>query len=638
MIPAPLAAALPLAEILLLCPAVFAACRRREMPISEAGAYAAVLPLMALSAIVQFALLWRTAWLAPAAEALLCAAALAAAWRWRCGLARDLAAMVAAAGRQPGMLCAAAGLLWGYLLLQALLLPPDSAQWPALAKALLLLQEGSGSAAGVLMTQGPINGLAPAAVFLRHGGDWGIGILGLLAHTGIVLAGYAGARRYAWPPTALTVALVLLGLPRLVLLAATPDPEILAAAAGALSLLALFRCMETPSAGELLLVALAIPFASADTTLGPAFPLVLAALGAALLTQRHGAAFLWRLLARRRVLAAAALVPLALFTQVWRPTLGRPHFDPNPDGLQGALVNSAHYLALGVDLPPAVNDLTEELLGRPLSGLMEGLGNAIALLLGFDPEGRGRFAVLWQTAPATCGFGPLALLLVAPAVLNSLLRGTRRLKSVALALSGYFALVCLVPAWRPENVGYLSVIFACSAPCLAYWLPPWRLSLRLKHGLQIAAALMGLYAAWGNSARPLLDPSPLAAAVLGRVPPGGAWATAWAAAWHESVWHQSRWGRDRFEPARRAMGERCVATLLAGAPPGGPLIFISPRPELAYPFVTGRPGSHLLPPGQSAGHGWVVRSQVCGEIAILVARSLSNAPPLPPAEPSHPEA
>ena len=85
------------------------------------------------------------------------------------------------------------------------------------------------------------------------------------------------------------------------------------------------------------------------------------------------------------------------------------------------------------------------------------------------------------------------MLLILPALGYALLRGPRRLKSIALALSVYVALVSLIAAWMPQNARFFTTFFVCTGFMTAFLLPPWRMTRRRRWTLQALRILILIY-------------------------------------------------------------------------------------------------------------------------------------------------
>ena len=446
-------------------------------------------------------------------------------------------------------------LVWSFLVCQAVLAPPDSDYWQPLTSILLLQQKGALFEKGALgpalaAMQQPLGILNISILYhlmLRYTTDLGIGLFGLMAYLSIGFSTYSLSRRYAWPPAAFTVTMIVMGMPRLVYLATTPGYRIIPAAAGLFCLLAIYRVVERPNILDLLLLLTAMLFLVAGTAMERAFGLVLVPLTAALLFRRHGTTIWWRLLARHRWSVAAAALPVLVLSQFWILLYDRSHYGVwfgydagvpalmNRDGILGTAANLFRYLLQSADFTQPVDRFLEWSLGLSLSGIAGWVHTRLLVPI-FQGAGAAEpFTLIWLPDERTSWFGPFGFFLVVPSLLYCLVRAPRRLKTVALALIAYFFLICLIPAWTPENVSYFTILFCCSGMCMAFFLPPWRISRRGRGLLQASAALLLLYAALGNAARPTISIGPLgrngtpvaeSGQRLRRLPPNGAAQTA----------------------------------------------------------------------------------------------------------------
>jgi hypothetical protein len=339
---------------------------------------------------------------------------------------------------------------------------------------------------------------------LRHHIRFGLGLFGFLAYLAVGFATYALARRYAWPPTAITVSLLVLSAPRLVLHAVTPGVEIASAASAVFVLLVLYRCVERPNPTDLVLMLLGIAFCTSAGPIGFVLPLILLGLSAVVLYRRHGGRFWWSLAeqARRRFLFA--LIPVVLFLQPWMwfcPDPGARAAIPavsawNPDGIPGGLANLLRYLLEALHPTAGIEHLVHALWGVSLTSVVQQIGNTVVVPL-FNGKGAAEaFRVQWGPTPSLSWFGPLAIALVGSAWLKSLLRGPRRLKAVAVALAGYLYLASLLPAWVAGNGRLFTPFWCCAGFMVAFLLPPWRFTRGGKLGLQTLCVVLLLWSCW----------------------------------------------------------------------------------------------------------------------------------------------
>jgi hypothetical protein len=583
--------------------------------LAESCAYGLITTLMALSLVFQSAFLVHLPAASLVIEALLVLLAVAFILRRR----SDLHLAVRAAGslcRQHPLACCTLGLVWAYLLLQAVLVPPDPMYWQPLVRVLdvahhrALFPYAVGARTGVLQAEPSVaNVLILPHLFLRCRSDVGIGLLGFTAYLSIGFSIYALSRRYAWPSTALTVALIAISLPRVVFLATSPGYDIIPTAVALFCLLAVFRTVETPNARDLYLFLLGILFMISPATLQLAFPIIMVLLAGLLLFRRHGVATWWHLVAARPWALPPLAVPVIIFSPL-PPLLhdllvegGRDiHTVPagfyNTDGLQGAAANAVRYLLQSIDLTQPVDSLLNWSVGFSSSGLLQKTYDTLLASI-FDGRGAAAAFHISRAADAqTAWFGPFAFILVVPAVAYAVRRAPRRLKAVAVALVGYVFLVFLIPAWRSVNVRFFDVFFLCGSVCTAFFLPPWRVNRRGRRLLTAISAALLVYAAAFNEHRPALN---LAAVWAQPSAPIGPSSRPQAGAGHlgavrpaGSIWSVSQWGRNRYWPAALVYGDDRLDSVdrLIAEPQRLGLVYA--EQALIYPFRRRFPAAMVL--------------------------------------------
>jgi|GEM_PF-583726 len=517
-----MAVAAAAAELCILALAAYSVLRARAHTGAEAAAAALLLPLVFLSALFQFAFvagLPRAAWVV---EVLAVGLSLAAIRRHRPMLTSALSDVAKGAAAH-SLLAVGAGGALAYLLLQALAVPPDWTNWTELAPMALLENRGSffpSNLAGGRLDAAidpmarPLNQQILFHLLLRAGTDRGLGLLGLAAYLSIGFSTYALARRYAWPPTALTAALVVVSLPRLVVQAASPGVELMAAASSLLVIVSLYRLIEQPNGDDFFFLLLFLLFSISDPMMGAAFPLILGALSTILLYRRHGGRIWRRLVVGNRLRALAALVPVLLLSQLWRPVVriaggeaaagAASGYLPNTGGLSGAAANLVRYGLETIDLTLPAESLAKWMFGVSPIQTLEGIYRLAAAPLFGHAGAAAPFSIRWLPEASLSWFGPLGCLLVGPAVIYAVLRGPRRIKAVGLALLVYGYLVTLIPAWHPGNARLFSAFFVCGGFCVAFFLPPWRLTKLRRYVLQAVSIGLLLYAVAMNAAKPVI--------------------------------------------------------------------------------------------------------------------------------------
>lgn len=358
---------------------------------------------------------------------------------------------------------------------------------------------------------GPSSGLSLGPLNLQalfyHSGRFGLGSgacgFGLLAHMAVGFSTYALARRYAWPPMALTVTLMVVSMPRLVALGIRPTPELVSAAAVTFSLVLLYRLVERHRPGDLFLFLLCILFSLDAQPMSLVLVLILLLLVAVVMVRRHGW-IVWReMLAVPPLKAALALVPILALAQLPALVLNLGHGQAplgglsavTDNGLLGGVVNLLRYLLISFDLTEPVRRLLLGLTGVDLDGLLRGVDTLVSTrMTGPDLRGTAFLPVFSGRGPV--GFGPCVPLFVLPALLHAFMRGPRRLKALGVAWGGYLYLAALTVAWRPDAIGLLTPLYAASGFVVAFSLPPHRLRRRGMRLLQALSLLLLAFTFW----------------------------------------------------------------------------------------------------------------------------------------------
>ncbi len=490
----------------ILCAAGFALFRRWEYTLAESAAYAIITTLMLLSFLFQAAFLMGNPGLSPGIETLLSLLAVTTLvlLRDHIFMGWQVARNFISAFPIPGKILFVG---WCVLMFQAVLLSPGESHLSSLNPVLLFQQHGRFF---VPVTDEPVSALFPVnAIILPHlvlrlNAHAGICFFGFLAYLSIGFSTYALARRYSWPPTAFTVAMVVVSMPRLVYLSASPGGEIIPAATAVFCLLGINRVVEQPNIRDFLLLILGILFGISGDEISLIFPCILVILSCVLLIRRHGTGTWLAIMVRNPGATIAALFPALVFSQCWlflhnmlyadRWIGSATSFPRNPDGIQGALANLARYILESAHFTWPADRLLNWMMGFSLTGTLQRIYDMLVFPFLGNNGATIPFAIQWVPGASLSWFGPFAFLLVLPALFYAMMRGHRRLKAIAIALIGYVYIVTLILAWTPENARFFSVFYACGGFCIAFLLPPWRFTRTGKRILQVTSAILLFYA------------------------------------------------------------------------------------------------------------------------------------------------
>ncbi|BBO68239.1 hypothetical protein DSCA_21690 [Desulfosarcina alkanivorans] len=486
------------AETAVFILAGFAWLLSREYTLAEAGAGAVVLVFIALSLVHQLSLLSGSLLPGFVLESTALATVFFLGFRRLPDLPRWWAAMsnlvrqeAFSAGTIAGAWSVMAGLLVvGWWSLDP---PPPAFPWHGLR---------FGTIPGAFWRFAGADAIEPlnAQALFFHTARFGLGAdacgFGLLAYMAVGLSTYALARRYAWPPMALTVTLMVLSMPRLVALGRWPSAEMVSTAAVVFSMLLVYRLVEQHRSGDLRLFVLCTFFSLSASPLSVALVPVMFLLMTVVVVRRHGWLMLRELAAAKPFSSFLVLLPALVLAQIPVVLVNLANAHPlwggailfESGGLTGAAANLLRFFFASVDPTGPVQQMLVWLVGLDLNRLLAVGYTTLAAVFG-HPGANTPF-VPFFSGSGSMGFGPFAPLLVLPAMFHAMVRGPRRLKAVGVAWAGYLYLAALVVAWHAGSPEALTPLYAANGFAVAFSLPPWRLRRRGMRIFQVAFALL----------------------------------------------------------------------------------------------------------------------------------------------------
>jgi len=327
--------------------------------------------------------------------------------------------------------------------------------------------------------------------FLRFGIDFGSGIFCFLAYLSIGFSTYALARRYSWHPTAFTIAILVMSMPRLVVQAIYPGTQIISVAVALFCILAIYRTVEMPNLTDLILLILGLFFCISGNISSMIFAPILLVLSCVVLFRRHGI-ITWKSILGKNFYTFFAVVPAAIFSQCWLKDSWSGVFSSisfNNDGIQGALANFIRYILESFYFTASIDIIFERVFKWNMAQALESLYNfCVRPFLG--ESGAVQVFHLTGVPNEMFSFGPVGFFLVLPALLYAMVKGPRRLKAVATAFFVYFYLVSLIIAWAPGNAMFFELFYVCAGFSIAFFFPPWRFTKRNKKFFQTAGCFL----------------------------------------------------------------------------------------------------------------------------------------------------
>ncbi len=485
-------------ETVLFVIAGFVWLRSSGYTLAEAGAGAVIMVFMTISLIHQLSFFLGSVW--PSRFLEMAGIVTAVTWciRQFRPIGRHLSSVVAFFRKEPFPMailfvswgCMAAMILIGWISSDH---PTASFAW----------KEVAGGWRGGILHRDAARAITPlntAALFF-HGERFGLSPhvwgIGLMAHVAAGLSAYALARRYAWPPMALTITLMVLAMPRLLMLARWPDSELIMASAVTYAMVLIYRLVEQHRAGDLLFFLLCISFSISVNPLSLALCLVMFLLLILMMIRRHGW-IMWRELMMTHPFLFAIVIFLSLaLAQIpvfaWNLSNGHHLFGTSTvsgeDGILGAVANLLRYLLICFDPTEPFGRLIHWLIGLDLKNMVVQVHRVLVVFLLHQEGGVVPFTPIFS-GDGGAGFGPFAMLLFVPAMAHALIRGPRRLKAVNMAWLGYLYICALMVTWSKDNIVLLTPLFAANGFVVAFFLPPWRIRRRGMQILQTTIAVL----------------------------------------------------------------------------------------------------------------------------------------------------
>ncbi|MBA3009883.1 MAG: hypothetical protein FP812_06555 [Desulfobacula sp.] len=495
------------AYVFSLCAAAFFLFRRKDNTFAESASYAIITVFMLLSFVRQVSFITGYPAISTTIESLLLLASLGLITKNRSHIPCIFATLKRFGDTNP-LSFACVGLCLLYMAVHGLLPFPKEFQ-NELYTLTLYTKNGFFPLAEASDFPGflPVNHLFLFNSFPGLGPHAGTGIFCFLAYLSIGFSTYALARRYSWQTTAFTTTLLVMSMPRLVVQAIYPGTQIISVAIALFCILALYRSCELPTLTDLILLILGLFFSISENISSMVFAPILFALSCVVLFRRHGIMEWKRLLGKNRY-TFLAIVPAMVFSQSWLFLSNHlnkkfwPGFFSttpfNPDGIQGALANFIRHLFESFNSAMPIELFSDKLFKWSMSKNLESLYDFSVIPVWGKSGASQVFHLTWSPA-GLFSFGPAGFFLVLPALVYALVKGPRRLKSVAIAFFVYFYLISLILAWAPGSAKFFEIFYVCSGFSIAFFFPPWRFTKTKKQIFQTAGCallFLTLLAAW----------------------------------------------------------------------------------------------------------------------------------------------
>ncbi len=496
---------------------------------------------------------------------------------------------------------------WAYLGLQAILLPP--ANWDSmtynLARVLLFQQENSfylKSFTTLRQAIFPVGSDILHHVFLRFYNDYGIGLFSFLAYLAVILGTYALSRKYTSSEIALMSTLVIGSLPELVYQSTSTKNDIMMVAVAIFCFLTIKRLLENLNGFDICLLLLGLCFGISVKTNFIAFAIPFALFFSILLFIKYPARDFLRLFDANKLVFLIFLPPVLILSQIWLfiqnynrwnnwagPEEYLEVFQQN-HGLKGAVANLIRYLFESIHLLPLENIILQEIFKFSLK---DSLQRTYDLL--FSPvigsvgiHNNYSFRIDWIANEDFSWFGLWGWLLIIPGIIYCAVFARKFVRAVSFTLLSYLFIVSYKIVWMPWNNRFMSLFFASSGICIAYFIK----SLKVKKEFIIkiinySCCLSLVIALILNNNKQLIN-SPNQLSDLIPINWG-------QNILENSIWSETNLGKDRLFYAKNQYGDERVDQFTKLVPPGAKVGLIAGDDSWIYHYLLFNPKNKFTP-------------------------------------------
>jgi hypothetical protein len=401
-------------------------------------------------------------------------------------------------------------------MLQALLLPPcnyDDFVYH-LARVIMFVREGS------LFLQNynsyrqvyfPVGFDILPFMFLRFYSDWFTGIFSFLSYTTIITSTFSLVKKaYKDVKLSLLTAMIIASLSGIVVRTTSFDSDIPLVSMATICFLSAYNLIKFCDlfSGLILITSLILGISIKANFMGFAIPFCIIFLISyfkellRLIIKINTTNKKYLLFLIIPILLLSCLAFFTLNNYLTKGNLFGPDWAVkqamNRDGLKGAILNGVRYTIQTLNLPSQFGGRFIDELHNRLLGEFKYLGRA---------KFRDTDIKLTYTYPLAgfaSWYGPLALLLILPAILYSVFDVNKFLRLVSLSLISYYLAFCYKVGWMPWNSRFLSLFYGASGICVASFIKKY-LGDKQKFILLIISFITLTHAAFLNGTKPLIN-------------------------------------------------------------------------------------------------------------------------------------
>ena len=433
--------------------------------------------------------------------------------------------------------------------------------------------------------------------FLRLGQDYGVGIFSWLAYISVGLGTYGLARNFTSPQVSIATTLTIISLTEFCFQATSTKNDIFTAASAMFCFIVADRLLAKPNIKNIgmLLLGLAYGFSAKTTFLAFLAPFGVGFSAIAII--KIGWKKLYKIIINNWLYFIVLTAPILVISQSWLffnnavttgdatggETIKIVREVSVVDGVVGGVANLVRYFFQSIHFFP-LDYLAKGRLGFNLGEHLTDIYNQIFQPL-FGNSGMGYinnnpYSYKLKVLPHEdfAWYGSLAFVIVIPAILYSLFKGNYWLKIQSLSLLGFIGIVSYKLVWTPWSNRYVTLFFAASGACVAFFLQqiPKKYRSKILNGIITVALIMLVSACVLNVSKPL---SGLSIKEF----------------FKPNIWSKTDLGRDRLYYARKNYGDNRVEQFRDLVVPNSKVALVAGEKSWIYHFYLVSPQVEIVP-------------------------------------------
>jgi hypothetical protein len=429
--------------------------------------------------------------------------------------------------------------------------------------------------------------------FLRLNQDYGVGIFSWLAYISIGLGTYGLARSFASPQVSVATTLIITSLPQFCFQATSTKNDIFTAASAVFCFLTGDRLLKQPNVKNLALMLLGLAYGFSTKTTFVAF---LAPFGlgfTAIAFWQIGWRKLYQIIVHNWRYFLVLTAPILIISQSWLflhntlatkdATGGGTIKIVTNSGNLGGIANLIRYFLQSIHLFPLDYIASGRLgfdLGEKISNFYKQVFYPIFGDISMGTASDGFLTFNTKTLPHEdfAWYGPLALVIILPAIFWSLWKGNYWLKVQSLSLLGFILIFSYKLIWTPWSNRYVVLFFTASGACVAFFLQqiPHKYQLKVGRGITTIALILLISASVFNVTKPL----------------GGLSITQF---FKPNIWTKTAWGSDRLYYARKHHQDDRVEQFRHFVPPRAKVALLAGEKSWIYHFYLVNSQAKIVP-------------------------------------------